>query len=202
MRYEISFKLQQCHSILSQDSATCLRFCQKDPACNFYKVAFGYDQFSTHLSITHQWIDVKIWIQVHRDVTFFFFSIIQPWTENLPSAFSMIPADVRSSMIIINIILINIIVIIITLFPLHNDCTDDQIHHDHSHFDKCFKLNDPHCSRQVYEAPPECVMSKENCLGIQVSFCGKEINWSPNWMMQKRNGQQVLSFSFQPETNN
>ena len=24
--------------ILSQDSAMCLRFCQKDPACNFYKV--------------------------------------------------------------------------------------------------------------------------------------------------------------------
>ena len=31
-------KIQDKFSISLQDSAMCLKFCQKDPACNFYKV--------------------------------------------------------------------------------------------------------------------------------------------------------------------
>ena len=42
-----------------------------------------------------------------------------------------------------------------------------------------------HCSWQVYEAPPECVMSKENCLGIQVILFENEINLSPYRILQK-----------------
>ena len=52
---------------------------------------------------------------------------------------------------------------IITIFPHHDICSDGQQHHIVINLSKLSSL-------QVYEAPPECVMSKENCLGIQVLF--------------------------------
>ena len=117
-------------------------------------------------------------------MTFFLFSIIQPWTENLPSAFSMIPADVRSSMIIINIILIHIIAIIIKLFP-REDNRSEQSKTSSWSFTLWRMSQIHHCSWQGYEAPPECVMSKENCLGIQVILFENEINLSPYRILQK-----------------
>ena len=51
------------------------------------------------------------------------FSIIQPWTENLPSVFSMIHVVVRWSKIIIDIV-----IAIIKLFSLHDIFFDDQQH--------------------------------------------------------------------------
>ena len=52
---------------------------------------------------------------------------------------------------------------IITIFPHQDICSDGQQHHIVINLSKLSSL-------QVYEAPPECVMSKENCLGIQVIF--------------------------------
>ena len=51
-------KIQDKFSISLQDSAMCLKFCQKDPACNFYKVENKHND----VMIIHRW-KLYVWQQ-------------------------------------------------------------------------------------------------------------------------------------------